>query len=83
MRNTVLNIHGPKWLRILGRTVALLAVIALCLTGASLKHQYSPREKALYADAATVDFVRPGLVITINSASISSGRRHHRDVHPY
>jgi OmcA/MtrC family decaheme c-type cytochrome len=61
-----------KWIPSLGRTFALVAVIALSLTGASTKHTYSSREKAFYADPALVDFVRPGLVIVINSASISS-----------
>ncbi len=32
---------------------------------------YSPREKAFYADASTLAFVRPGLSIAINSASIA------------
>jgi len=54
------------------RSAALVVVIALSLTAAANRHQYSPREKAAYADAATVDFVRPGLVITINSAQIAS-----------
>jgi OmcA/MtrC family decaheme c-type cytochrome len=54
------------------RIAAFVALIALCLTGQTKKHEYSPREKAFYADAAIVDFVRPGLVITINSAKISS-----------
>jgi OmcA/MtrC family decaheme c-type cytochrome len=54
------------------RIAAFIALIALCLTGQTRKHQYSPREKAFYADPNLVDFVRPGLVITINSASISS-----------
>src|SRR5271165_311574 len=54
------------------RIAAFVALIALCLTGQTNKHQYSPREKAFYADPALVNFVRPGLVITINSASISS-----------
>jgi OmcA/MtrC family decaheme c-type cytochrome len=53
------------------RLMALIALIALCLTGQT-KRQHSPREKAFYADPALVNFVRPGLVITINSASISS-----------
>ena len=61
-----------KWSRSFGRTAALGALIAVCLTGASKKHQYSLREKAFYADAVTVEFVRPRLVITINSAQIAS-----------
>jgi OmcA/MtrC family decaheme c-type cytochrome len=61
-----------KWFESFGRKSALVAVIAFSLTGASTTHSYSPREKAFYADKAVVDFVRPGLAITINSASISA-----------
>jgi len=70
MRKTALNIGITKWFRHFGRTAALLAVVALCLTGAS-KKLYSPRDKAFYADAALVGFVNPGLTITINSAQIA------------
>jgi len=51
--------------------VLLLVAGAAALVGGS-KSPYSPHSKAFYADAALVDFVRPGLVITINSASITS-----------
>ncbi len=51
--------------------VLLLVAGAAALVGGS-KSSYSPREKAFYADQAVVDFVRPGLVITINSATIST-----------
>ena len=51
--------------------VLLLVAGAAALVGGS-KSPYSPREKAFYADPALVDFVRPGLVITINSAKITS-----------
>jgi hypothetical protein len=47
-------------------------VIALSLTGASKKHLYSRHEKAFYADTATVEFVLPGLTVTINSANIAA-----------
>lgn len=50
--------------------VLLLVAGAAALVGGS-KSPYSPHEKAFYADQAVVDFVRPGLVITINSASVS------------
>ncbi|MGD1093031.1 MAG: OmcA/MtrC family decaheme c-type cytochrome [Bryobacteraceae bacterium] len=53
------------------RTAALVVVIALSLGGAS-KSVYSPRDKAYYASPDLVAFVQPGLVITINSASINS-----------
>lgn len=33
---------------------------------------YGPHDKAAYATQATIDFLRPGLVITINSASIAA-----------
>jgi len=73
MRKTARNIVGfMKGLRFCGRTAASVVVIALCLTGASTKHQYSPHEKAAYADASLVEFVQPGLAITINSAQIAS-----------
>ena len=61
-----------KWLRSFGRRATLVAVIALSLTGASKKHQYSPHERAFYTDPRTVQFVRPGLTITINSAQIGA-----------
>jgi OmcA/MtrC family decaheme c-type cytochrome len=47
--------------------------MALALTLSSATHNpYSPREKAYYADAATVQFVQPGLTITVNSAKIAA-----------
>jgi OmcA/MtrC family decaheme c-type cytochrome len=49
----------------------LLVAGAAALVG-GLKSPYSPHSKAFYADQALVDFVRPGMVITINSASITS-----------
>ena len=61
-----------KSLLFLARTATLVAVIALSLTGASKKHPYSPHEKAFYADTATVQFVRPGLTITVDSAGIAA-----------
>jgi OmcA/MtrC family decaheme c-type cytochrome len=54
------------------RIAAFVVLIALCLTGQTQRHEYNRREKAFYADPALVDFVRPGLVITISSAKISS-----------
>jgi len=53
------------------RLLPLVAIIALSAPGEGRK-PYSPREKAFYADSATVEFVRPGLTITINSAQIAS-----------
>jgi OmcA/MtrC family decaheme c-type cytochrome len=49
----------------------LLVAGSVALTGSN-KSPYSPRDKAYYASRALVDFVRPGLNITINSAQIST-----------
>jgi hypothetical protein len=51
--------------------LATLFAIALGMTGAPRGH-YSPREKAFYADATTVAFVRPGLVFKVTGAQIAS-----------
>ena len=51
--------------------VLMLVAGSVALVGSPQK-PYSPREKAFYADRALVDFVRPGLTVAINSASISS-----------
>jgi OmcA/MtrC family decaheme c-type cytochrome len=61
-----------KRLYLVLRVAAFVALLSLCLTGQTKKYEYSKLDKAFYADPALVNFVRPGLVITINSASISS-----------
>ncbi len=53
------------------RAGALGAAIVMSLASATRK-PYSPSEKAFYADAATVQFVRPGLAITVSGASIAA-----------
>jgi len=50
------------------RIGAIAALLALCLTGQTKKSAHTLRDKA-----ASIDFVTPGLVITINSAKITSG----------
>ena len=54
------------------RTVGFVVLMALCLTAQHKKFAYGRRDKAFYADPALVAFVRPGLAIAINSASISN-----------
>ena len=54
----------------IGRVLLLLAV-AISMTGAK-KSPYGKNEKASYADATVIEFLRPGLNITITSASMSS-----------
>ena len=61
-----------KRLSLIFRVAAFAVLLALCLTAQSKKFAYGPRDKAFYADPALVAFVRPGLVITINSASINN-----------
>jgi hypothetical protein len=57
-----------------GRAGVFAGAVALSLAAApvALKQIYSPREKAFFADDATVQFVRPGLVIKITSAQVAS-----------
>jgi hypothetical protein len=54
------------------RAILLLVLVALSLPSASRRRPYTPREKAFFADDQTVEFVRPGLTITINSASTAA-----------
>lgn len=62
--------------RSMGRMVKIAAMAALVaitvMTAGSRSNVYSPKEKAFFADAATVNFVRPGLVLTVESANIAS-----------
>lgn len=51
--------------------VLLLVAGSVALVGSN-KSVYSPHEKAYWASKALVDFVNPGLNITINSAKITS-----------
>src|ERR1700722_5132033 len=51
--------------------VLLLVAGSVALVG-STKRPYTIHDKAYYADAEVVDFVRPGLAITINSAQVTS-----------
>ncbi len=53
------------------RVPAIVALVAASLASYP-KRPYTPREKAFYAPEATVEFVLPGLNITINSAAIAS-----------
>src|SRR4051794_21762355 len=58
--------------RLTSRTgCAMLFVLALGMTGTP-RRPYSPREKAFYAADALVNFVRPGLVVKVNSAQVAA-----------
>jgi hypothetical protein len=47
-------------------------VLAVSLVGAQERRHFSPREKAFYADAETVQFVNPGLAIAVTGATIAA-----------
>ena len=51
--------------------VGILAGAAM-LSSAAKKAEFSPREKAFYADPNVVAFVRPGLTFKITSAKIAT-----------
>ena len=57
-----------------GRSAVALALIAgaAVLSSATKKTAFTPRDKAYYADPNTINFVRPGLNITIVSAKIAA-----------
>jgi OmcA/MtrC family decaheme c-type cytochrome len=50
----------------------LFIVLAVSLVTAQQKRHFSPREKAYYADTATVEFVNPGLMIAVTGATIAA-----------
>jgi OmcA/MtrC family decaheme c-type cytochrome len=56
----------------LTRQAGIWTVIAVSLVGAQERRHFSPREKAFYADAQTVEFVNPGLTITVTGATIAA-----------
>src|SRR5580692_5370363 len=56
----------------LARNAGICIVVAVSLVGAQQKHHFSPREKAFYADSATVEFVNPGLAIAVTGAMIAA-----------
>jgi OmcA/MtrC family decaheme c-type cytochrome len=64
----------PSSVFAVGRYAAGLILIAgsVALMSAPKKTTFSRYDKAYYADAATVDFVRPGLTIKIVSAKVAS-----------
>ena len=54
------------------RITAIAAIVAVSIIGAPEGHHFSRHEKAFYADAQTVQFVHPGLVITVTGATIAA-----------
>src|ERR1039457_5919915 len=63
----------PSSVFVVGRYALALAAItaSVVLMSAQKRTIFTPFDKAYYASEATVDFVRPGLTLTIVSASIA------------
>src|ERR1035441_3964989 len=68
-----ISMRIPSSVFVVGRyTLALAAITAsVVLMSAQKKTAFTPFDKAYYASEATVDFVRPGLTLTIVSAAIA------------
>ncbi len=60
----------------LSKSIQLLAIAAVVaisvVTASSTKATFTKHDKAYYADANTVNFVRPGLDVTVTGASIAA-----------
>ncbi len=50
----------------------LMAIVGAFLLSSADKPHFTRQDKAYFADPAVIDFVRPGLVVTITGASIAS-----------
>src|SRR5437899_12538149 len=64
------SIEKAMTFRSVTRAAAALGGVALLLAGSSVV-PFTTNQKAFYADAGWVAFVRPGLVVTITSAEIA------------
>src|SRR5450759_4740467 len=61
--------YSKAWV---GRCAVALAVIAgAAVLSSATKSAFTPRDRAYYADQNTINFVRPGLTMTIVSAKIA------------
>ncbi len=54
------------------RKAGVWLIVAASLTAAQERRHFSPREKAFYADAATVEFVNPGLTMKVTGATVAA-----------
>ena len=65
----------PPLAKSIFKLVAVLATVAVAvLTAESTKNEYglTPNDKAYYADASTINFIRPGLVMKITGAEVAT-----------
>src|SRR5664279_2872357 len=63
--------YSRAWVGCCAVALAVIAGAAV-LSSATKKTAFTPRDKAYYADQNTINFVRPGLNITIVSAKIAA-----------
>jgi hypothetical protein len=64
------------------KLIGTLIVVAVSLVAAQERRHFSPREKAYYADAQTVEFVNPGLTITVTGATIAANGTNRGSTYP-
>src|SRR5947208_9783892 len=63
----------PRLAKTMLKITALGAIVAIAVvTADSGKFQWKATDKAYYLDATTVDFVRPGLVLKVTSATVAN-----------
>src|SRR5882724_9064722 len=63
-----MNRFRPVW-----RAALIVAVVALSLSSAPRsKKNFTRHDKAFFASDNSVEFVRPGLTITVNSAKVAT-----------
>src|SRR5450759_5606315 len=63
--------YSRAWVGCCAVALAVIAGAAV-LSSATKKSAFTPRDKAYYADQNTINFVRPGLKITIVSAKVAT-----------
>src|ERR1035437_9817413 len=68
-----ISMRIPSSVFVVGRCALALAAItaSVVLVSAQKKNAFTPFDKAYYASEATVNFVRPGLTLTVVSANIA------------
>lgn len=64
-----LHLRSKGWMK---WTLVVMVLVASTALVSSTKPPFTERDKAFYADAATVNFVRPGLVFSVVSQQIAS-----------
>ena len=65
--------HVPSFTKRLGTLAGLIVIAAISImTAGSRKLSFTPKDKAYYADSATINFVRPGLALQMVGATVAA-----------